>query len=89
MAKESLYDIPFGCICMGDGLMGMKCEATEHATLKNRTVVRRVHATDGWTELYLACGHVVTIATAVGEGMPAPCPECVNQMVKRKRGGRE
>jgi len=31
---ESLYDIPFGCICMGDGLMGMKCEATEHAKLR-------------------------------------------------------
>lgn len=32
--RESLYEIPPGCICMGDGLMGMKCEAKEHARLK-------------------------------------------------------
>ena len=31
---NSLYDIPPGCICQGDGLMNMKCEATEHARLK-------------------------------------------------------
>jgi len=28
---ESLYEIPPGCICQGDGLYGMKCTATEHA----------------------------------------------------------
>jgi hypothetical protein len=32
--RQSLYDIPPGCICHGDGLMGMKCEATEHAKLR-------------------------------------------------------
>ena len=32
--KESLYDIPPGCICMGDGLFGMKCNAPKHARLK-------------------------------------------------------
>lgn len=32
--SESLYDIPPGCICMGDGLMGMKCDAASHAKLK-------------------------------------------------------
>lgn len=30
----SLYEIPDGCICLGDGLMGMKCTAKEHARLK-------------------------------------------------------
>ena len=29
--KESLYVIPEGCICVGDGLMGMTCTAIEHA----------------------------------------------------------
>ena len=33
---ESLYDIPNGCICYGDGLMGMECTATEHARLRAR-----------------------------------------------------
>ena len=32
--KASLYYIPEGCICQGDGLMGMKCEAKDHAKLK-------------------------------------------------------
>lgn len=31
---ESRYEIPPGCICLGDGLMGMKCEAPEHARPK-------------------------------------------------------
>ena len=31
---KSLYDIPPGCICLGDGLMGMKCTATKHARLR-------------------------------------------------------
>jgi hypothetical protein len=31
--KQSLYVIPRGCICMGDGLMGMTCNASEHARL--------------------------------------------------------
>jgi hypothetical protein len=31
---ESLYDIPPGCICYGDGLLGMECTATEHARLR-------------------------------------------------------
>jgi hypothetical protein len=31
----SLYDIPEGCICMGDGLFGMKCDAKTHAVLRN------------------------------------------------------
>ena len=30
--KKSLYNIPPGCICMGDGLYGMRCDAEEHAT---------------------------------------------------------
>jgi hypothetical protein len=43
---ESLYDIPPGCICMGDGLMGMKCEATKHAIVKVPTVeTRRIEFT--------------------------------------------
>ena len=32
---KSLYDIPSGCICLGDGLMGMECTATEHARLRD------------------------------------------------------
>ena len=32
--KDSLYSIPEGCICMGDGMLGMPCTATSHATLK-------------------------------------------------------
>lgn len=32
--KKSLYDIPPSCVCMGDGLFGMKCDAPKHATLK-------------------------------------------------------
>lgn len=28
---EGYYSIPLGCICVGDGLYGMKCEAKEHA----------------------------------------------------------
>lgn len=28
---KSLYHIPDGCICMGDGLFGMRCDAPEHA----------------------------------------------------------
>ena len=32
--KKSLYEIPPGCICLGDGLMGVKCEASQHARLK-------------------------------------------------------
>ena len=35
VAPESLYDIPPGCICQGDGLMGMECTAAEHAQLKD------------------------------------------------------
>jgi hypothetical protein len=34
MRNESLYDIPPGCICQGDGLLGMPCYAKEHARLK-------------------------------------------------------
>jgi hypothetical protein len=34
MKRESLYDIPPGCICMGDGLFGTECLAPKHATLK-------------------------------------------------------
>ena len=36
VAPESLYDIPPGCICQGDGLMGMECTATEHARLRKQ-----------------------------------------------------
>jgi hypothetical protein len=32
--SKSLYDIPLGCICVGDGLMGMPCTASTHAKLK-------------------------------------------------------
>lgn len=32
-ARESYYDIPAGCICMGDGMMGMRCEAPKHARM--------------------------------------------------------
>jgi hypothetical protein len=31
---DSLYDIPPGCICMGDGLFGVKCWAPTHARLR-------------------------------------------------------
>jgi hypothetical protein len=34
VAMDSLYDIPPGCICKGDGLNGMKCDAPEHAKPK-------------------------------------------------------
>jgi len=29
---KSLYEIPPGCICQGDGLLGMRCPAPKHAT---------------------------------------------------------
>ena len=32
--NESLYDIPPGCICVGDGLMGVPCDAPVHPRLK-------------------------------------------------------
>src|ERR1035438_9318557 len=32
--SEHPHDIPPGCICLGDGLMGMKCDALAHARLK-------------------------------------------------------
>jgi hypothetical protein len=31
--KQSLYDIPAGCICMGDGLYGMPCSSSTHAVI--------------------------------------------------------
>lgn len=33
--KKSLYEIPKGCTCHGDALMGMRCESKEHARLKS------------------------------------------------------
>jgi hypothetical protein len=39
--RESLYIIPDGCICMGDGLFGMSCPAATHAVLKERCAVCR------------------------------------------------
>lgn len=36
----SLYEIPEGCICMGDGLMGMKCDAPTHAKLLSAHAVK-------------------------------------------------
>ena len=33
MAAELMFFIPKGCICLGDGLFGMKCEAEEHFSL--------------------------------------------------------
>lgn len=38
---ESAYDIPPGCICHGDGLYGMHCDAPKHATLRPRTYEER------------------------------------------------
>lgn len=35
--RASLYDIPEGCICMGDGLLGVHCEAKGRAVLKTKT----------------------------------------------------
>jgi hypothetical protein len=35
LEAKSLYCIPPSCICHGDGLMGMKCDAPEHARLKS------------------------------------------------------
>lgn len=32
--RRSLYKIPPGCTCQGDGLYGTKCSAMVHATLK-------------------------------------------------------
>lgn len=32
--SESLYEIPHGCICLGDGMNGMKCDAKTHARMK-------------------------------------------------------
>ncbi len=29
--SQGYYEIPQGCICVGDGLYGMKCEAATHA----------------------------------------------------------
>lgn len=56
--RESLYDIPPGCICMGDGLMGMPCPATEHARLK---VLK-----DGPAEGIATCQHVWADCAPVG-----------------------
>jgi len=56
----------------------------------NRVVVQRIPATDGWTELHFACGHSVNIITAVGEGAPAPCGECIDIAIQEwnAEGGR-
>jgi hypothetical protein len=35
MSAESLYHIPDGCICKGDGLFGIPCTAPKHARLKS------------------------------------------------------
>lgn len=32
--KRSLYKIPPGCICQGDGKLGVRCSSPFHATLK-------------------------------------------------------
>jgi hypothetical protein len=45
--KDSLYEIPDGCICMGDGLMGMACTAEQHARLKMRNGVTVQHSDRG------------------------------------------
>jgi len=36
---KSLYEIPPGCICQGDGLLGMRCAAPKHATKIDRAEV--------------------------------------------------
>lgn len=60
----------------------------DFSNIKNRVVVARIPATDGWTELRLDCGHSVFILTAVGEGVPAPCPECIDDVLKPLRESR-
>jgi hypothetical protein len=82
--KESLFVIPPGCICLGDGLLGMECRAPEHATLKDRVIVGRVRSVDGWTELKFACGHSAHIITAIGEGVPVPCHECLESFIRQR-----
>lgn len=37
--RASLYHIPEGCICKGDGLFGMACTAKEHARLKEPATI--------------------------------------------------
>lgn len=41
--QESLYNIPEGCICQGDGLYGMRCNSNAHATLKPSVAIARAH----------------------------------------------
>ena len=36
---ESVNYIPLGCICLGDGLMGMRCNAPEHYTKGPKYVI--------------------------------------------------
>jgi hypothetical protein len=58
----------------------------EAEALKNREVVRRVYSTDGWTELFFSCGHSANVISAVGEGAPMPCTECLLQLLPKTRG---
>jgi hypothetical protein len=44
---QSFYKIPSGCICQGDGLLGMKCDAETHAVAWNTV-------TEGCFELMLS-----------------------------------
>jgi len=57
------YDIPSDCICLGDGLMGMKCTAKKHAKRK---------ITDDFTLGYLVAAAQAARAEVTKDSSPLP-----------------
>lgn len=50
--SRSLYHIPEGCICQGDGLNGMLCEADEHAVLMQDILLAALKKCEHWMSTY-------------------------------------
>ena len=81
---SSLYEIPDGCICFGDGLMGMKCTAKEHARLKDSQHAERL--SDPVTLLDKAVRELSDIAMSVTHHDIDPSePEAVHEMLSMER----
>ena len=80
----SLYEIPDGCICLGDGLMGMKCTAKEHARLKGPQRGERLP--EPVTLLDKAVRELSDIAMSVTHHDIDPSePEAVHEMLSMER----
>jgi hypothetical protein len=80
----SLYEIPDGCICLGDGLMGMQCTAKEHARLK--TLPRAERLPDPVTLLDKAVRELSDIAMSVTHHDIDPSePEAIHEMLSMER----